>query len=117
MIGGYAAMFAVSAAMWVCMMLGQLAPFLALEVVFAIITGVILSASLHMLISAATPQENAGVVSLANLSGYIGSTVVSTIMTALSATLDLATVFGLIIVMAAISIIPGCMCIRRGGTI
>lgn len=113
MIGGYVVMFAVSAALWVCMVQGNLMAFLTLEVVFAVSTGVILSSSLHMLISTATPEENASVVSLANLSGYIGSTVISTAMTALSATLDLATVFALIIAMGAISIVPGCVCMRK----
>ena len=113
MIGGYVAMFAVSAALWGCMVAGLLVPFLVLEVVFAVTTGVILSSSLHMLISAATPEENASVVSLANLSGYLGSTVISTVMTALSTTLDLATVFALIIAMGAASIIPGCLCLRK----
>lgn len=113
MIGGYVAMFAVSAALWGCMVAGLLVPFLVLEVVFAVTTGVILSSSLHTLISAATPEENASVVSLANLSGYLGSTAISTVMTALSTTLDLATVFALIIAMGAASIIPGCLCLRK----
>ena len=107
LIGGYIIMFASCIVMWVVMIAGLLVPFLLLEIVFAISTGMILSSSLHMLIGASLPEENAGVVSLANFTGYVGSTIVSTIMTALSASLNLATVFALIVLMAAISVVPG----------
>ena len=109
MIFGYSIMFCAAAALEVCMLLGVLVPYLLIEVVFAITSGMILSSSLHMLISASTPQENASVVTLANLSGYVGSTVVSTIQTALTATFDLATVYAIIALLAAISIVPGCV--------
>lgn len=109
MIFGYSIMFCAAAALEVCMLLGVLVPYLLIEVVFAITSGMILSSSLHMLISASTPQENASVVTLANLSGYVGSTVVSTIQTALTATFDLATVYAIIVLLAAISIAPGCV--------
>ena len=102
-------MFCAAAALEVCMLMGVLVPYLLIEVVFAITSGMILSSSLHMLISASTPQENASVVTLANLSGYVGSTVVSTIQTALTATFDLATVYAIIALLAAISIVPGCV--------
>lgn len=106
---GYIIMFCAAAALEACMLLGVLVPYLLIEVVFAITSGMILSSSLHMLISASTPQENASVVTLANLSGYVGSTVVSTIQTALTATFDLATVYAIIVLLAAISIVPGCV--------
>ena len=109
MIFGYSIMFCAAAALEVCMLMGVLVPYLLIEVVFAITSGMILSSSLHMLISATTPQENASVVTLANLSGYVGSTVVSTIQTALTATFDLATVYAIIALLAAISIVPGCV--------
>lgn len=109
MIFGYSIMFCAAAALEFCMLLGVLVPYLLIEVVFAITSGMILSSSLHMLISASTPQENASVVTLANLSGYVGSTVVSTIQTALTATFDLATVYAIIVLLAAISIVPGCV--------
>ena len=109
MIFGYSIMFCAAAALEACMLLGVLVPYLLIEVVFAITSGMILSSSLHMLISASTPQENARVVTLANLSGYVGSTVVSTIQTALTATFDLATVYAIIVLLAAISIVPGCV--------
>ena len=109
MIFGYIIMFCAAAALEVCMLMGVLVPYLLIEVVFAITSGMILSSSLHMLISASTPQENASVVTLANLSGYVGSTVVSTIQTALTATFDLATVYAIIALLAAISIVPGCV--------
>ena len=109
MIFGYSIMFCAVAALEVCMLMGVLVPYLLIEVVFAITSGMILSSSLHMLISASTPQENASVVTLANLSGYVGSTVVSTIQTALTATFDLATVYAIIALLAAISIVPGCV--------
>ena len=109
MIFGYSIMFCAAAALEVCMLMGVLVPYLLIEVVFAITSGMILSSSLHMLISASTPQENASVVTLANLSGYVGSTVVSTIQTALTATFDLATVYAIIALLAAISIVPGCV--------
>ena len=109
MIFGYSIMFCAAAALEVCMLMGVLVPYLLIEVVFAITSGMILSSSLHMLISASTPQENASVVTLANLSGYVGSTVVSTIQTALTVTFDLATVYAIIALLAAISIVPGCV--------
>ena len=109
MIVGYIIMFGAIVALGVCMVLGLLVPYLVLEVVFAVTTGMILSSSLHMLISASTPQENASVVTLANLTGYVGSTVVSTIQTGLTATFDLATVYAFIALLAAISIVPGCI--------
>lgn len=109
MIVGYIIMFGAIVALGVCMVLGLLIPYLMLEVVFAVATGMILSSSLHMLISASTPQENASVVTLANLTGYVGSTVVSTIQTGLTATFDLATVYAFIALLAAISIVPGCI--------
>ena len=109
MIFGYSIMFCAAAALEVCMLMGVLVPYLLIEVVFAITSGMILSSSLHMLISASTPQENASVVTLANLSGYVGSTVISTIQTALTATFDLATVYAIIALLAAISIVPGCV--------
>lgn len=113
MIVGYIIMFGAIVALGVCMVLGLLAPYLVLEVVFAVTTGMILSSSLHMLISASTPQENASVVTLANLTGYVGSTVVSTIQTGLTATFDLATVYAFIALLAAISIVPGCISVAK----
>ncbi|MEF2896653.1 MAG: MFS transporter [Senegalimassilia anaerobia] len=113
MIVGYIIMFGAIVALGVCMVLGLLVPYLVLEVVFAVTTGMILSSSLHMLISASTPQENASVVTLANLTGYIGSTVVSTIQTGLTATFDLATVYAFIALLAAISIVPGCISMAK----
>lgn len=113
MIVGYIIMFGAIVALEVCMVLGLLVPYLVLEVVFAVTTGMILSSSLHMLISASTPQENASVVTLANLTGYVGSTVVSTIQTGLTATFDLATVYAFIALLAAISIVPGCISMAK----
>lgn len=113
MIVGYIIMFGTIIALGVCMVLGLLIPYLVLEVVFAVTTGMILSSSLHMLISASTPQENASVVTLANLTGYVGSTVVSTIQTGLTATFDLATVYAFIALLAAISIVPGCISMAK----
>lgn len=113
MIVGYIIMFGAIVALGVCMVLGLLIPYLMLEVVFAVTTGMILSSSLHMLISASTPQENASVVTLANLTGYVGSTVVSTIQTGLTATFDLATVYAFIALLAAISIVPGCISMAK----
>ena len=91
------------------MLMGVLVPYLLIEVVFAITSGMILSSSLHMLISASTPQENASVVSLTNFSGYAGSTVISTVATAVADSVDLAWVFALIVAMAAVSVVPGCI--------
>lgn len=113
MIVGYIIMFGAIVALGVCMVLGLLVPYLVLEAVFAVATGMILSSSLHMLISASTPQENASVVTLANLTGYVGSTVVSTIQTGLTATFDLATVYAFIALLAAISIVPGCISMAK----
>ena len=52
-------------------------------------------------------------VTLANLTGYVGSTVVSTIQTGLTATFDLATVYAFIALLAAISIVPGCISMAK----
>lgn len=109
MVFGLAATFATSLALLGCMVTGQLALFFVLEVLFAVASGIVLSASMHMLISASTPQENASVVSLTNFSGYAGSTVISTVATAVADSVDLAWVFALIVVMAAVSVVPGCI--------
>ena len=106
---GLAATFATSLALLACMVAGQLALFFVLEVLFAVACGIVLSASMHMLISASTPQENASVVSLTNFSGYAGSTVISTVATAVADSVDLAWVFALIVAMAAVSVVPGCI--------
>lgn len=109
MVFGLAATFATSLALLACMVAGQLALFFVLEVLFAVASGIVLSASMHMLISASTPQENASVVSLTNFSGYAGPTVISTVATAVADSVDLAWVFALIVAMAAVSVVPGCI--------
>ena len=107
MIFGYSIMFCAAAALEVCMLMGVLVPYLLIEVVFAITSGMILSSSLHMLISASTPQENASVVTLANLSGYVGSTVVSIAMSAIANTMALGTVLMVGFAISMVFMIPG----------
>lgn len=89
------------------MLMGVLVPYLLIEVVFAITSGMILSSSLHMLISASTPQENASVVTLANLSGYVGSTEVSIAMSAIANTMALGTVLMVGFAISMVFMIPG----------
>ena len=60
--------------------------------VFSVSTGILLSASMHMLISYSDPADSASVVSLINFTGYVGSTVVSIAMSTIANTLALSTV-------------------------
>lgn len=104
---GYVVMYASCLALWVSMNTHSLALYLVLCFVFGVSTGILLSSSMQMLISASSPTENATVVSLINFTGYIGSTALSVFMSALSAQLNLSVVFALVVVVSVLFIIPG----------
>lgn len=104
---GAVLMYASCIALWIAMELHILVLFLLLDFIFGVSTGILLSASMQMLISASNPKDNAAVVSLINFTGYVGSTVLSLIMSALSASFNLALVFALVVLLSIPFIIPG----------
>ena len=84
--------------------------FLVLCAVFAVACGIILSASMHMLISYSGPSESASVVSLINFAGYVGTTLLSVAMSGLASALSLAGVLAFITVLGGLFMIPGTLC-------
>ena len=78
--GGTALLCISYAILWVTLTKGMTVPFLITDGVFSVSTGILLSASMHMLISYSDPADSASVVSLINFTGYVGSTVVSIAM-------------------------------------
>ena len=72
--------------------------------------GIILSASMHMLISYSDPSESASVVSLINFAGYVGTTLLSVAMSGLASALSLAGVLAFITVLGGLFMIPGTLC-------
>ena len=75
--------------------------------VFSVSTGILLSASMHMLISYSDPADSASVVSLINFTGYVGSTVVSIAMSTIANTLALSTVLMVGFAISMVFMIPG----------
>ena len=82
-------------------------PFLIADGVFSVSTGILLSASMHMLISYSDPADSASVVSLINFTGYVGSTAVSIAMSTIANTLALSTVLMVGFVISMVFMIPG----------
>lgn len=107
LVGGSVLMFASCAALFVTLNAGLMVPFLALSFVFAVACGIILSASLHMLVSYSDPSESASVISLINFGGYVGTTIISVAMSALAAATTLANVLALVSVIGAAFMVPG----------
>ncbi len=107
LVGGSLLMFASCAGLFVTLNAGMMVPFLLLSFVFAVACGIILSASLHMLISFSNPSESASVISLINFGGYVGTTIMSVAMSALAAATTLANVLALVSVIGAAFMIPG----------
>lgn len=70
----------------------------------------ILSASIHMLISYSDPSESASVVSLINFAGYVGTTLLSVAMSGLASALSLAGVLAFIAVLGGLFMIHGTLC-------
>ena len=105
--GGTAMLCISYAILWVTLTKGMTVPFLIADGVFSVSTGILLSASMHMLISYSDPADSASVVSLINFTGYVGSTVVSIAMSTIANTLALSTVLMVGFVISMVFMIPG----------
>ena len=105
--GGTALLCISYAILWVTLTKGMTVPFLITDGVFSVSTGILLSASMHMLISYSDPADSASVVSLINFTGYVGSTVVSIAMSTIANTLALSTVLMVGFAISMVFMIPG----------
>lgn len=105
--GGTALLCISYAILWVTLTKGMTVPFLIADGVFSVSTGILLSASMHMLISYSDPADSASVVSLINFTGYVGSTAVSIAISTIANTLALSTVLMLGFVISMVFMIPG----------
>ena len=105
--GGTALLCITYAILWVTLTKGMTVPFLIADGVFSVSTGILLSASMHMLISYSDPADSASVVSLINFTGYVGSTVVSIAMSAIANTMALGTVLMVGFAISMLFMIPG----------
>ena len=105
--GGTALLCISYAILWVTLTKGITVPFLIADGVFSVSTGILLSASMHMLISYSDPADSASVVSLINFTGYVGSTAVSIAMSTIANTLTLSTVLMVGFVISMVFMIPG----------
>lgn len=105
--GGTALLCISYAILWVTLTKGITVPFLIADGVFSVSTGILLSASMHMLISYSDPADSASVVSLINFTGYVGSTVASIAMSTIANTLALSTVLMVGFVISMVFMIPG----------
>lgn len=105
--GGTALLCISYAILWVTLTKGMTVPFLIADGVFSVSTGILLSASMHMLISYSDPADSASVVSLINFTGYVGSTVVSIAMSIIANSLPLSTVLMVGFAISMVFMIPG----------
>lgn len=105
--GGTALLCISYAILWVTLTKGITVPFLIADGVLGVSTGILLSASMHMLISYSDPADSASVVSLINFTGYVGSTAVSIAMSTIANTLALSTVLMVGFVISMVFMIPG----------
>lgn len=105
--GGTALLCISYAILWVTLTKGMTVPFLIADGVFSVSTGILLSASMHMLISYSDPADSASVVSLINFTGYVGSTAVSIAMSTIANTLALSTVLMVGFAISMVFMIPG----------
>lgn len=105
--GGTALLCISYAILWVTLTKGMTVPFLIADGVFGVSTGILLSASMHMLISYSDPADSASVVSLINFTGYVGSTAVSIAISTIANTLALSTVLMVGFVISMVFMIPG----------
>ena len=105
--GGTALLCISYAILWVTLTKGMTVPFLIGDGVFSVSTGILLSASMHMLISYSDPADSASVVSLINFTGYVGSTVVSIAMSTIANSLPLSTVLMVGFAISMVFMIPG----------
>lgn len=105
--GGTALLCISYAILWVTLTKGITVPFLIADGVFSVSTVILLSASMHMLISYSDPADSASVVSLINFTGYVSSTAVSIAMSTIANTLALSTVLMVGFVISMVFMIPG----------
>lgn len=105
--GGTALLCISYAILWVTLTKGMTVPFLIADGVFSVSTGILLSASMHMLISYSDPADSASVVSLINFTGYVGSTMVSIAMSTIANSLPLSTVLMVGFAISMVFMIPG----------
>lgn len=105
--GGTALLCVSYAILWITLTKGMTVPFLIADGVFSVSTGILLSASMHMLISYSDPADSASVVSLINFTGYVGSTVASIAMSTIANTLALSTVLMVGFAISMVFMIPG----------
>lgn len=105
--GGTALLRISYAILWVTLTKGMTVPFLIADGVFSVSTGILLSTSMHMLISYSDPADSASVVSLINFTGYVGSTVVSIAMSTIANSLPLSTVLMVGFAISMVFMIPG----------
>lgn len=105
--GGTAMLCISYAILWVTLTKGMTVPFLIADGVFSVSTGILLSASMHMLISYSDPADSASVVSLINFTGYVGSTAVSIAMSTIANSLPLSTVLMVGFAISMVFMIPG----------
>lgn len=110
LVGGSVLLFASCIALYSTLSGALMIPFLILCAVFAVACGIILSASMHMLISYSDPSESASVVSLINFAGYVGTTLLSVAMSGLASALSLAGVLAFITVLGGLFMILGTLC-------
>ena len=101
-------LYAVSCVgMLASMLAGAIVPYLLFDVLFGLAAGLGLSLGLHLLVSVSDAADNAEVVSLINFTAYVGSTIMSTAMTALTTVLALAPVFAVMALVGAVVLAPG----------
>ena len=105
--GGTAMLCISYAILWVTLTKGMTVPFLIADGVFSVSTGILLTASMHMLISYSDPADSASVVSLINFTGYVGSTAVSIAMSTIANSLPLSTVLMVGFAISMVFMIPG----------
>lgn len=105
--GGTALLCISYAILWVTLTKGMTVPFLIADGVFSVSTGILLSASMHMLISYSDPADSASVVPLINFTGYVGSTVVSIAMSTIANSLPLSSVLMVGFAISMVFMIPG----------
>lgn len=86
---------------------GWLMPFLLFDVLFSVSQGVCLSAGMRMLIVRTETSESAGVVSLINFAGYVGSTLISLSMSWFATFVPLVGVFAFVTILGLFAVIPG----------
>lgn len=81
--------------------------FLLLECAFSLSMGICLSVGMRLLIESSSPGENAAIVSLINFAGYVGSTIMSLMMSWMAGIVPLSGVLGFLTVLGLMAVVPG----------